>query len=68
MGPVSPPYVLPADAQPLAACPPAALEPHSALPTAIPVAFGVRSELLPPAIRGRTHGLVSSVCFKVLRA
>lgn len=42
-----------------------ALEPHSALPTAIPVAFGMRSQLLPEALRGRTHGLVSSVCFKV---
>ncbi|GBF96718.1 diacylglycerol acyltransferase type 2 [Raphidocelis subcapitata] len=41
-----------------------ALEPHSALPTAIPAAFGERSVLLPPALRGRTHGLVSSVCFR----
>ena len=45
--------------------PPAALEPHSALPTAIPAAFGARSALLPPALAGRSHGLVSSACFRV---
>ncbi|KAI8471556.1 MAG: diacylglycerol acyltransferase-domain-containing protein [Monoraphidium minutum] len=42
-----------------------ALEPHSALPTAVPVVFGTRSVLLPESLCGRTHGLVSSVCFKV---
>eukprot|EP00878_Enallax_costatus_P005253 GHUV01005520.1.p1 GENE.GHUV01005520.1~~GHUV01005520.1.p1 ORF type:complete len:330 (+),score=53.00 GHUV01005520.1:324-1313(+) len=41
------------------------LEPHSALPTAIPTVFGLQSDMLPEALRGRTHGLASSVCFQV---
>jgi hypothetical protein len=74
-GPPLPPpsHPRPAAAAPLTRPPPppappapraAALEPHSALPTAIPAAFGTRSVLLPASLRGRTHGLVSSVCFK----
>ncbi|KAG2494868.1 hypothetical protein HYH03_007107 [Edaphochlamys debaryana] len=37
--------------------------PHSALPLALPITFASCSELLPPELRGRTHGLASSVCF-----
>ncbi|GLI69597.1 hypothetical protein VaNZ11_014259 [Volvox africanus] len=39
--------------------------PHSALPVALPAAFATNSQLLPKALRGRTHGLASSVCFQV---
>lgn len=38
-------------------------EPHSALPLALPVAFATCSQLLPKELRGRTHGLASSICF-----
>ncbi|PNW85796.1 hypothetical protein CHLRE_03g205050v5 [Chlamydomonas reinhardtii] len=37
--------------------------PHSALPIALPIAFATTSPLLPKELRGRTHGLASSVCF-----
>ncbi|EFJ41256.1 hypothetical protein VOLCADRAFT_77655 [Volvox carteri f. nagariensis] len=39
--------------------------PHSALPVALPTVFSTNSPLLPKALRGRTHGLASSVCFQV---
>ncbi|GLC68057.1 hypothetical protein PLESTF_000640200 [Pleodorina starrii] len=39
--------------------------PHSALPVALPIAFATNSPLLPKSLRGRTHGLASSVCFAV---
>lgn len=40
-----------------------ALEPHSVLPLAMPAVFSTDSTLCPPALRGRVHGLASSVCF-----
>ncbi|WIA15065.1 hypothetical protein OEZ85_001763 [Tetradesmus obliquus] len=41
------------------------LEPHSALPTAMPSTFSLQSTLLPDGLRGRTHGLASSICFQI---
>lgn len=41
------------------------LEPHSALPTAMPSVFGTSSTMLPEGLRHRTHGLASSACFRV---
>jgi len=41
------------------------LEPHSALPIAIPMVFATASPLLPKALRGTVHGMASSVCFAV---
>lgn len=43
----------------------AGLEPHSALPTAMSAVFGIQSQMLPKALRGRTHGLASSVVSNV---
>lgn len=40
-------------------------EPHSALPLGLPLVFATDSPLLPKTLRGRTHGLASSVCFQV---
>lgn len=40
---------------------PAGLEPHSALPTALPAAFGLAGNVLPEGLRHRTHGLASSI-------
>jgi hypothetical protein len=40
-----------------------ALEPHSVLPLAIPAVFSTDSVLCPSALRGKVHGLASSVCF-----
>jgi hypothetical protein len=37
------------------------LEPHSALPTAMPTCFGLPCRVLPEGLRGRTHGLASSI-------
>jgi hypothetical protein len=37
------------------------LEPHSALPTALPACFGIPGTVLPEGLRGRTYGLASSV-------
>ncbi|GFR40867.1 hypothetical protein Agub_g1518 [Astrephomene gubernaculifera] len=38
--------------------------PHSALPIALPLTFATNSPMLPKELRGRTHGLASSVCFQ----
>lgn len=37
------------------------LEPHSALPTAMPACFGIPGTVLPDGLRGRTYGLASSI-------
>eukprot|EP00882_Tetradesmus_deserticola_P003021 GHRQ01003207.1.p1 GENE.GHRQ01003207.1~~GHRQ01003207.1.p1 ORF type:complete len:330 (+),score=99.67 GHRQ01003207.1:30-1019(+) len=41
------------------------LEPHSAMPSAMPASFSLQSTLLPDGLRGRTYGLASSICFKI---
>jgi hypothetical protein len=45
----------------LVCCHCAGLEPHSALPTALPTAFGLAGDVLPEGLRHRTHGLASTI-------
>lgn len=53
-------------APPESPAPPTGLEPHSALPSALPAAFGLPGDVLPEGLRHRTHGLASSIVSRCL--